>query len=52
MRGNVLLRKRQYVLSEDETGSAKLAANFLCGKIFNTRTLVERMKRTRFLPSR
>ncbi|MGP1471559.1 MAG: type I-C CRISPR-associated endonuclease Cas1c [Schwartzia sp. (in: firmicutes)] len=45
IRGNVLLRKRQYVLSEDETGSAKLAANFLFGKIFNTRTLVERMKR-------
>ena len=45
VRGNVLLRKEQYRRSEDDAESAKLAADFLFGKIFNTRTLVERMKR-------
>ena len=45
VRGNVLLRKEQYRRSEDDAESTKLAADFLFGKIFNTRTLVERMKR-------
>ena len=34
-----------YRRSEDEAESARLAANFLFGKIFNTRTIIERMKR-------
>lgn len=43
--GNVLLRKKQYLLSENDAESCKLARNFICGKIFNARTLIERMKR-------
>ena len=43
--GNVLLRKKQYLLSEDYAESCKLARNFIVGKIFNARTVIERMKR-------
>ena len=43
--GNVLLRKKQCLLSEDYTESCKLAKNFICGKIFNARSVIERMKR-------
>lgn len=43
--GNVLLRKRQYLLSENYFESCKLARNFIVGKIFNERTIIERMKR-------
>lgn len=43
--GNVLLRKKQYLLSENYEESCKLARNFIVGKIFNARTVIERMKR-------
>ena len=43
--GNVLLRKKQYLLSEDSGESCNLAKNFIVGKIFNARTVIERMKR-------
>ena len=43
--GNVLLRKKQYLLSENDEESCKLARNFIVGKIFNARTVIERMKR-------
>ena len=43
--GNVLLRKKQYLLSEDEAASCALAKNFIIGKIFNARTVLERGKR-------
>ena len=43
--GNVLLRKRQYQLSEDMEEARRLAVDFLFGKLYNTRSLVERMKR-------
>lgn len=43
--GNVLLRKKQYLLSEDYAESVKFARNFIFGKIFNSRTVIERMKR-------
>lgn len=43
--GNVLLRKKQYLLSENYEESCKLAKNFILGKIFNARTVLERMKR-------
>ena len=43
--GNVLLRKKQYLLSEDYAESCRLASNFILGKIFNARTVIERMKR-------
>lgn len=43
--GNVILRKKQYLLSENYTESCKLSRNFIFGKIFNSRTVIERMKR-------
>ena len=43
--GNVLLRKKQYRISEDEEASCLLARNFIAGKIFNARTVLERAKR-------
>ncbi len=44
-RGNVLLRKKQYEISESDTESAKLAALFLMGKLFNCRKVVDRAAR-------
>ncbi|MFD0589150.1 type I-C CRISPR-associated endonuclease Cas1c [Paenibacillus sp. GCM10027627] len=43
--GNVLLRKRQYRLSDDEGQSAKMARNFIVGKIYNHKWMLERMTR-------
>jgi len=42
VRGNVLLRKKQYTISEDEEQSAAIAASFLVGKISNSRKVIER----------
>ncbi len=42
IKGNVLLRKRQYILSEIEEDSAGIASSFLIGKIFNCRKVIER----------
>lgn len=44
-KGNVVLRKRQYRLSEDEVISAKIARNFITGKIYNNKWIIERMTR-------
>lgn len=44
-RGNVLLRKRQYLLSEDEEGSLDIAKSFITGKLFNGRWVLERATR-------
>lgn len=44
-KGNVVLRKRQYMLSEDETASAGIARNFIAGKIYNCKWMIERMTR-------
>jgi CRISPR-associated protein Cas1 len=44
-RGNVVLRKKQYRISEDETMSAKVARNFIIGKIYNNKWIIERMTR-------
>ncbi len=40
--GNVLLRKKQYLLSENESESVKLGRSFLTGKIYNCRKVIER----------
>lgn len=40
--GNVLLRKKQYALSEDEEVSLHLAKLFITGKVFNTRCILQR----------
>lgn len=42
VRGNVLLRKKQYLLSENEGQSVTIACSFLAGKISNCRTVIER----------
>jgi len=44
-RGNVVLRKKQYRVSDDEMVSAKVARNFIVGKIFNNKWVLERMTR-------
>ena len=43
--GNVLLRKKQYRVSENEEESCAFARNFIAGKIFNARTVLERARR-------
>ncbi len=43
--GNVLLRKRQYRLSDDETASCFIARNLLIGKVYNSRSVLERALR-------
>lgn len=48
--GNVTLRKEQYRISDDEEQSARLAARFILGKLFNTRWVLERA--TRDYPTR
>jgi CRISPR-associated protein Cas1 len=42
VRGNVLLRKKQYDLSEKESASVPIAASFLLGKISNCRKVLDR----------
>lgn len=44
-KGNVVLRKKQYSISEDEVMSAKIARNFIIGKIYNHKWIIERMTR-------
>ncbi len=41
-RGNVLLRKKQYSLSEDENVTLHLAKLFITGKVFNSRSILQR----------
>ncbi|MFZ7943430.1 type I-C CRISPR-associated endonuclease Cas1c [Neobacillus sp. 19] len=44
-KGNVVLRKKQYRVSDDEGVSAKIARNFIVGKIYNNKWIIERMTR-------
>lgn len=41
-RGNVLLRKKQYTISEDPSEKYKLARNFIIGKVANARKVINR----------
>lgn len=41
-RGNVLLRKKQYTLTEDENVALHLSKLFITGKVFNTRSILQR----------
>lgn len=45
VKGNVLLRKKQYQVSEDQEASLPIAASFLLGKISNCRKVLERAVR-------
>lgn len=44
-KGNVILRKRQYLLSENDHQAAHLARNFITGKIYNQKWIIERHTR-------
>ncbi|WP_210367069.1 type I-C CRISPR-associated endonuclease Cas1c [Bacillus sp. REN3] len=44
-KGNVILRKSQYRISDSEEFSAKIARNFIIGKVFNNKWVIERMTR-------
>lgn len=44
-KGNVVLRKEQYRISDNETRSALIARNFILGKIFNCKWILERATR-------
>lgn len=43
--GNVLLRKEQYRVSDDQEKSLKIAKNMMIGKLYNSRWVIERCKR-------
>ena len=45
VKGNVLLRKRQYQLSEDMAASVGIGASFLSGKFYNCRKVLLRAVR-------
>ena len=44
-RGNVLLRKEQYRLSDNADGSLSVARNFITGKLYNSKWVLERLLR-------
>lgn len=44
-RGNVILRKKQYRVSDNEDMSTVVARNFIVGKIYNNKWILERMTR-------
>lgn len=43
--GNVLLRRQQYRIADDPAGSCKIARNFIVGKVYNDRWILERTLR-------
>ena len=43
--GNVLLRKKQYFTSENQTEAVAIASSFLIGKIVNSRKVIDRFVR-------
>lgn len=45
VKGNVTLRKQQYRISEDEQKSIQIARNFILGKVYNARWVLERASR-------
>lgn len=44
-RGNVILRKTQYRISDNEKEATKIARNFIIGKVYNHKWMLERMTR-------
>jgi len=44
-KGNVTLRKAQYLLSEKDEDSTRIARNFITAKVFNSRWVIERATR-------
>lgn len=45
VKGNVTLRKQQYRVSDDREKSIKIAKNFILGKVYNSRWVLERAGR-------
>ena len=45
VRGNVLLRKRQYRLSDDKVESVRIGSSFIVGKLYNCRRVLSRAVR-------
>lgn len=45
IRGNVVLRKKQYKMSDDESFSLGVAKNCILGKVYNSRWVLERATR-------
>lgn len=45
VKGNVTLRKQQYRISEDRNQSIHIARNFIVGKVYNARWVLERAAR-------
>lgn len=45
VKGNVTLRKQQYRISEDKEKSIRIARNFIFGKVYNARWILERAAR-------
>ena len=45
VKGNVTLRKQKYRVSEDKTKSLAVARNFIFGKVYNARWILERAAR-------
>lgn len=48
-RGNVILRKKQYKISDNENLSNQIARNFIVGKIYNSKWILERFIRDYYL---
>lgn len=45
IKGNVVLRKEQYRISDDEKRSASIARNMIIGKVYNSKWILERSTR-------
>lgn len=45
VKGNVLLRRQQYRIADNEKGSLDIARNIISAKLFNSRWVIERMIR-------
>lgn len=45
VKGNVTLRKQQYKISEESESSLKISKNFIIGKVYNSKWVIERVKR-------
>ena len=45
IKGNVILRRNQFETARDEAASCRIARNFILGKIFNSRWVLERTLR-------
>lgn len=50
--GNILLRQRQFLVNADPIGALSYASGFLCGKLYNEKTVLLRAARETTIPSR